>query len=140
MDQQIAAIIEDFALLESWEDRYQYLVELGERLPPMPEALKTEANRVTECMSRLYVAAAPHPDHPGRLVYWGDCDTAIIKGVVALLVDLFSDKTPQEIQALDVDALFQGLRLEEHLSPSRHVGVYAIVNKLKAQAQRFAEG
>ncbi|QIK38028.1 SufE family protein [Caldichromatium japonicum] len=138
MDQQIAAIIDDFALLDDWEARYQYLVELGERLLPMPEALKTEANRVVECMSRVYVAAVPHPEHAGRLTYWGDCDTAIIKGVVALLVDLFSDKTPAEIQALDVDALFQGLRLEEHLSPSRHVGVYAIVNQLKAQARAFA--
>lgn len=140
MDRQIAAIIEDFELLGDWEARYQYLVELGERLAPMPEALKTESNRVIECMSRVYVAAAPHPAHPGRLIYWGDCDTAIIKGVVALLVGLFSDKTPQEIQALDVDELFQGLKLEEHLSPSRHVGVYAIVNKLKSQAESFAQG
>ena len=65
-------------------------------------------------------------------------NTAIIKGVVALLVGLFSDKTPDEIESLDVDELFQGLQLEEHLSPNRHVGVYAIVNKMKAQARVLA--
>jgi len=134
----IGELIESFELLGDWESRYQYLVELGERLAPMPEAYKTDANRVVECMSLVHVAAHPDPEHSGRVVYWGDCDTAIIKGVVALLVGLFSNKTPDEIEALDVDALFQGLKLAEHLSPNRHVGVYAIVNKMKAQARRLA--
>ncbi|MGQ9660179.1 MAG: SufE family protein [Thermochromatium sp.] len=139
MTADIGEIIEIFELLGDWESRYHYLVELGERLAPMPETDKTDANRVVECMSLVYVAAHPHPEHPGHLVYRGDCDTAIIKGVVALLVGLFSDKTPDEIQALDVDALFQGLKLEEHLSPNRHVGVYAIVNKMKAQARLWTD-
>jgi cysteine desulfuration protein SufE len=68
-------------------------------------------------------------------VFRGDCDTAIIKGVVALLVGLFSRKRPDEIAALDVETLFEALRLQEHLSPNRHVGVYAIVNKMKGQAE-----
>jgi cysteine desulfuration protein SufE len=138
MNEDIGEIIENFELLGDWEARYQYLVELGERLAPMPSAHKTNANRVVECMSLVHVAAQPHPEHPGRLAYWGDCDTAIIKGVVALLVGLFSSKTPDEIESLDVDELFQGLQLEEHLSPNRHVGVYAIVNKMKAQARLLA--
>lgn len=138
MNADIGEIIENFELLGDWESRYQYLVELGERLAPMPAIHKTDANRVVECMSLVHVAAYAHPEHAGRLAYWGDCDTAIIKGVVALLVGLFSGKTPNEIASLDVDELFQGLRLEEHLSPNRHVGVYAIVNKMKAQAHRLA--
>lgn len=135
---EIQEIIEDFELLGDWDERYQYLVEVGERLPAMPSAEKTEANRVKECMSLVHVA--PHPDEsvPPRLRFAGDCDTAIIKGVVAILVRLFSGKTPAEIEALDVDALFEGLHLEEHLSPNRHVGVYAIVEKLKGQARGFA--
>lgn len=132
---EIHEIIDDFELLGDWDQRYQYLVELGERLPRMPVEHKTDANRVMECMSLVHVAAHPDPDQPGHLLYTGDCDTAIIKGVVALLVGLFSNKTPTDIESLDVDDLFKGLRLEEHLSPNRHVGVYAIVNKMKRQAR-----
>jgi len=135
---EIAEIVEDFELLGDWDTRYQYLVEVGERLPAMPAAEKTEANRVKECMSTVHVAAHPDGSAPPRLSFLGDCDTAIIKGVVAILVRLFSGKTPAEIDALDVDALFQGLHLEEHLSPNRHVGVYAIVEKLKGQARAFS--
>ncbi|MBK1641948.1 Fe-S metabolism protein SufE [Chromatium okenii] len=127
-------IIDDFELLGDWEQRYQYLVELGEHLPAMPVALKTPAHRVIECMSVVHVAAQPDPAQPEILHYSGDCDTAIIKGAVALLVGLLSGKTATDIINLDVDALFQELQLEENLSPNRHVGIYAIVNKMKAQA------
>ncbi|MCF7982865.1 MAG: SufE family protein [Thiohalocapsa sp.] len=131
---EIEDIVDTFELLGDWDQRYEYLVELGERMPPMDGADKTDANRVMECMSTVHVVARPQDDD-GRLHFQGDCDTAIIKGVVALLVGLFSGKTPTEIDDTDVDALFEGLKLEEHLSPNRHVGVYAIVNKMKRQAQ-----
>ncbi|HSQ06374.1 MAG TPA: SufE family protein [Chromatiaceae bacterium] len=134
-DSEIADIVETFEILGDWDQRYQYLVELGERLAPMPAAHKTEANRVKECMSTVYTAVQGQTGQPATLSFTGDCDTAIIKGVVALLVGLFSGKTPAEIEALDVDALFDGLHLEEHLSPNRHVGVYAIVGRMKAQAR-----
>lgn len=136
--QEIQDVVDTFDLFADWDQRYQYLVELGERLPPMSETDRTEDNRVKECMSLVHVAAREDPVRPDRLAYSGDCDTAIIKGVVALLVDLFSGKTPGQIADLDVDALFQGLHLEEHLSPNRHVGVYAIVEKMKRQAAAFA--
>lgn len=135
---EVQGIIEDFELLGDWDARYQYLVEIGERLPAMPATEKTESNRVKECMSMVHVAARPDGVQPPRLSFWGDCDTAIIKGVVAILVRLFSGKTPAEIEAQDVDSLFAGLHLDEHLSPNRHVGVYAIVEKLKAQARTYA--
>ncbi|MGD8207951.1 MAG: SufE family protein [Thiohalocapsa sp.] len=129
---EINEIVDTFELLGDWDQRYEYLVELGERLAPMAAADKTDANRVLECMSTVHVVARPLDG--GRIRFDGDCDTAIIKGVVALLVGLFSGKTRAEIEGTDVDALFQGLQLEEHLSPNRHVGVYAIVNKMKGQA------
>ncbi|MBK5937984.1 SufE family protein [Halochromatium roseum] len=134
-DESIQDIIDTFDLLGDWDQRYQYLVEIGERLPAMEPADKIDANRVMECMSTVHVVAKPES---GAIRFDGDCDTAIIKGVVALLVGLFSGKTAAEIEALDVDALFEGLQLEEHLSPNRHVGVYAIVNKMKGQAARAA--
>jgi len=133
---EIRDIIDTFDLLGDWDQRYQYLVELGERMAAMPSSDKTETNRVRECMSTVHTSAYPGED--GRLYYTGDCDTSIIKGVVAILVELFSGKTPSEIEAIDVDALFAGLHLEEHLSPNRHVGVYAIVDKMKGQARALA--
>jgi len=134
-DDEIRDIVDTFELLGDWDQRYEYLVELGERLAPMHAADKIDANRVMECMSTVHVIARPvDGDNSGKLRFEGDCDTAIIKGVVALLVGLFSGKTRAEIDQTDVDSLFTGLNLEEHLSPNRHVGVYAIVNKMKRQA------
>jgi cysteine desulfuration protein SufE len=134
----ISEIVDCFDLLGDWEQRYQYLVELGERMPPLPSADRRDENLVKECMSTVHVAAHLDSGSTRRLRYTGDCDTAIIKGVVALLVQLFSGKTRDQIEELDVDALFSGLNLEEHLSPSRHVGVYAIVDKMKAQARALS--
>jgi cysteine desulfuration protein SufE len=134
---EIADVIEAFDLLGDWESRYQYLVDLGERLEPMPELEMVEDNRVIQCMSTVFVAARPDPEHPAGLRFRGYCDTAIIKGVVALLVRLFSGKTPSMIVEMDVDELFDSLSLGKHLSPRRHVGVYAIVDKMKAQAGAF---
>ncbi len=131
---EIEEIVDTFELLGDWDQRYEYLVELGERMPAMDAADKTDANRVMECMSTVHVLPKRIDGSP-RLRFYGDCDTAIIKGVVALLVELFSGKTATEIGETDVDALFGGLHLEEHLSPNRHVGVYAIVNKMKGQAK-----
>ncbi len=138
ISEEIEEIIETFELFGDWDQRYEYLVELGERMPAMDGADKTDVNQVKECMSTVHVAAHRVPERVGALRFTADCDTAIIKGVVALLVRLFSGKTPAEIDATDVDALFQGLHLEDHLSPNRHVGVYAIVNKMKGQARALA--
>lgn len=132
---ELSDIVETFELLEDWDQRYQYLVELGEQLPPFPDALRIEANHVKPCMSTVYVSASPDPDNPGRIRYLGDCDTAIIKGVLALLMDLCSGRCVAEIEAIDMDEVFESLQLDEHLSPNRHVGVYAIVDLMKAQAR-----
>jgi cysteine desulfuration protein SufE len=132
----ITDILDTFDLLGDWEQRYQYLVELGERLPPMAEADRSEDNRVKPCMSQVWVATTLDPEGPGTVRMSGDCDTAIIKGVVSLLVSLCDRKTPAEILALDFDKLFEGLKLADHLSPSRHVGIYAIVEKIREQARQ----
>ncbi len=130
-------IVDNFELLEDWDQRYQYLIELGEQLPPMPEELKTEANKVKGCMSQVWVSAYRDPEHANRTRFHGDCDTSVIKGVLALLIDLIGGGTQKEIDALDVDELFSRLSLDEHLSPNRHLGVYAIVELMKAQARKL---
>lgn len=134
---EMAEILETFDLLGDWDQRYQYLIELGEQLPAMPEGLKTEENRVKPCMSTVHVAAHADPHQPGRIRYQGDCDTAVIKGVLALLIELFSGRSAEEIQAMDTDALFEQLQLAEHLSPNRHVGIYALVDVMKSQARQL---
>jgi cysteine desulfuration protein SufE len=132
-------IFDTFELLGDWDARYQYLVELGEALQPLPPQDRIDANRVKACMSTVHVAARRDPAAPRLIRFRGDCDTAIIKGVVALLVQVMSGKTAGEIQALDIDRLFAGLHLQDHLSPARHVGIYAIVEQMKQQAARLLE-
>ncbi len=130
---ELADILDAFEYLTEWDDRYQYLIELGEALPAMPDSLKTEDNRVKPCMSTVHVHARANED--GTIQYHGDCDTAIIKGVLALLIELYNNKTVAEIEAINVDELFDSLQLAEHLSPNRHVGIYAIVEVMKDQAR-----
>ncbi len=137
---EIDEIVETFDFLDDWDSRYQYLIELGEQLPAMPDALKIEENWVKPCMSTVHVAAQTDPDRPGRICYMGDCDTAVIKGVLALLIDLLSHRTLYEIEQMDVDRLFSRLQLEEHLSPNRHVGIYAIVDKMRERAAALIGG
>lgn len=128
-------IVDIFELLDDWEQRYQYLVEMGEKLSPMPDKYKTEDNKVKGCMSQVWVYAYEDPAEPDKLHYFGDCDTSIIKGVLALLIQLADNKTTDELNKLDVDEIFERLNLDEHLSPNRHVGVYAIVELMKQQAR-----
>ena len=128
-------IVDVFEMLGDWNARYEYLAELGEHLKPMPEAERIEDNRVKGCMSQVWVYAYPDPAEAKRIRFHGDCDTATIKGVVALLIKLASGKTLDELDELDVDEIFERLDLDEHLSPNRHVGVYAMVEMMKAQAR-----
>lgn len=131
-------IVDNFELLGDWDTRYQYLVDLGESLPAYDDRLRTEDNRVKGCISKVWVHAYRDPDAPGDVRYAGDCDTAVIKGVLALLIDLMSGRSPADIAALDVDALFEQLQLAEHLSPNRHFGIYGIVELMKGQARALA--
>lgn len=133
----LGRIIETFEFLPDWEHRYQFLDELGEKLDPMTAEDMAPENIVPPCMSTVYVKARPLEDDPTRIRYDGFCDTPTIKGVVAILVALFSGKTPREVVDLDTDKVFSELQLFEHLSPTRHVGVYAIVEKMKAQARTY---
>jgi len=130
-------IADIFELLGDWEQRYQYLIELGENLPEMPAKYKTDDNRVKPCMSQVWVYAYTDKDNDDAIHYHGDCDTSVIKGVLALLFQLVEAKTVEEIQQLNVDEVFEKLNLGEHLSPNRHVGVYAIVELMKQQAREL---
>ena len=130
-------IVETFEMLPDWENRYLFLDELGEKFEPMKPEDKTDERRVMECMSTLHIMAKPG-DKPGLIDFDADCNTSTIKGVVAVIVALFANKTNEEIQNTDIDEVFKQLQIFEHLSPNRHVGVYAIVRKMKQQAQELS--
>ena len=134
---QLNDIAENFELLGDWDQRYLYLTELGENLAEMPENLKTDENKVKGCMSEVWVSAYRDEKDPSLVRFHGDCDTSIIKGVLAVLIQLTSGKTAQAIEQLDVDELFEKLELDEHLSPNRHIGVYAIVELMKQQVRQL---
>ncbi len=128
-------IVETFEFLPDWEHRYQFLDELGGKLPAMPLEDQTDETKVHQCMSDVWVKAMPSAHQVDQIQFNGDCNTATIKGVVAVLTVLFSNKTAEEVEQTDIDELFKQLQLFEHLSPNRHVGVYAIVEKMKQQAR-----
>lgn len=130
-------IVDTFDMLGDWDQRYQYLIDLGEQLPAMRDDLKTDDNKVKGCMSQVWVSAYRDEDDPRLIHYHGDCDTSVIKGVLALLMQLVDACEVREIENLDVDEFFTRLKLDEHLSPNRHVGVYAIVELMKAQARKL---
>ena len=130
-------IVDIFELLGDWDQRYAYLTELGEQLPAMSDADRTETNKVKGCMSQVWVSA--HKNQDDNCIYFtGDCDTSIIKGVLALLIQLTDNRPLDEIEKLDVDEFFERLKLDENLSPNRHVGVYAIVDLMKQQARAIS--
>ena len=130
-------LVDVFELLGDWEQRYNYLIELGEQLPTMPAELMTDDNQVKGCMSTVYVSAYRDECNPELIQYHGYCDTSIIRGVLAVLIQLVGGQTAEAIDELDVDEMFERLQLDEHLSPNRHVGIYAIVQLMKEQVHRL---
>lgn len=126
-------IIDEFSAFDDWMDRYQYLVELGNALPPLPEADKTDQNLIDGCQSRVWLVA-DYAD--GRITFRGESDAVIVKGIVALLVRVLSGCTPDEI--LDSDLHFiDRIGLKEHLSPTRSNGLLAMVKQMKMYALAF---
>ena len=133
----IDEIIGNFELLEEWDDRYRYLIELGRTLPPLPEGARTDANKVQGCASQVWLATsvAPNGATGPVLKFDGDSDAHIVRGLIAVLFALFSGKNAKQILATDAIALFQKLGLREHLTPQRSNGFRSMVERIKADAQ-----
>jgi len=131
-------LVENFAVLGPWEERYRYLIELGRKLPPMPADEKSEATRVRGCMSQVWLTAQRRPGPPPTLELHGDSDAHIVKGLIALLFKLYEGRTPQEIAALDVQSVFERLGLENHITMNRRNGFYAMVERINALARQEA--
>ncbi|MGI9365332.1 MAG: SufE family protein [Rhizobiaceae bacterium] len=128
----IEEIIDKFSFLEDWEDRYGYLIELGNSLAPVDESQMNEANKVRGCVSQVWLLS--HFEG-GKLWFNGASDAHIVRGLVAVALVLFSGKTPSEIEATDEDATFHAIGLSEHLTPQRANGLKSLVAKIKATAE-----
>jgi len=123
----------NFALLENWDDRYGYLIELGARLPPMPDGLKTDATLVPGCASQVWIAPLPVGPN-GGMAFAADSDSQIVRGLIAILMIAFSGKTPQEILAFDIAPVFEKLGLADHISANRKNGFAAMTSRIRALA------
>ena len=132
----IDEIRDNFELLEEWDDRYRYVIELGRTLEPMPEAEHSAENKVNGCVSQVWLSR--QVDRSGgepRLKYLGDSDAHIVRGLIAILLTLYSGRTPQQILATDALAVFDEFGFRDHLTPQRSNGLRSMVERIRADAR-----
>ena len=125
----IEEIISNFSFLDDWEDKYRYLIELGEGLTPFPDSLKTDEYKVNGCMSQVWLS--PNKDENGYYTFIADSDAVIVKGLIAVILAAFNNKTVEQIQSVPIEDIFNQLGLETHLSPTRRNGFFAMVERIK---------
>ncbi len=132
----IDQIIADFDFLGDWEDRYRYVIDLGKQLPPLPDAERNEGNRVRGCASQVWLATRREMrDGEVVLRFDGDSDALIVRGLVAIVLALFDDRSAADILATDAEAVFQRLDLRAHLTAQRSNGLRALVDRIRRDAQ-----
>ncbi|MFN3351690.1 SufE family protein [Pseudorhodoplanes sp.] len=132
----IDEISDNFELLDEWDDRYRYLIELGRTLPELPDDARIEANKVRGCASQVWMTTETRRQGSAGpvLVFGGDSDAHIVRGLIAILLALYSGKPAREILDTDAHALFEKLGLREHLTPQRSNGFRAMVDRIKSDA------
>jgi cysteine desulfuration protein SufE len=134
----IDQIMSDFEVLDSWDDRYRYLIELGRKLAPLPDAARSEANKVQGCASQVWLVSNAQPAKNGGspvLEFLGDSDAHIVKGLIAILFSLYSGQAAKKILDTDAVALFERLGLREHLTPQRSNGFRSMVDRIRTDAR-----
>lgn len=121
-------LIDNFSFLDSWEDRYKYLIELGNQLPHLADDKKTDEWKVPGCQSQVWII--PHYNGDG-ISFEGDSDAIIVRGIIAVVLLIFKDKPAQEILDIDVEEIFDKMGLREHITPNRRSGMLSMVDKIK---------
>ena len=133
-------IVADFELLEDWEDRYRYVIELGRKLQPLPETERNDINKVRGCVSQVWLATTVKPDtRAPRLIFVGDSYAHIVRGLIAILFALYSGKSADAILDIDANAVLNRLHLKEHLTPQRSNGLLAMVERIRKDARNAIE-
>lgn len=130
------SIVDEFSLFDDWVDRYEYIIELGKALEGLPEECQTEQFRVKGCQSQVWFRAN---NDDGRIIYEADSDAIIVRGLVALLLRVYSNRLPDEVLSTSPD-FFDAIELGSHLSGSRANGLHAMVNHIHSYAQSFKDG
>ena len=130
----IEELSENFELLDNWEDKYRYLIDLGEKLDTLEEEYKVESWKVSGCQSQVWLV--PTFENDGKISFKGDSDAAIVRGLVSIVLLIFNHKTADEILELDIESIFSRLGLQEHLSPSRRNGLSSMVEKIRFYATK----
>ncbi|MDN5927183.1 MAG: SufE family protein [Hyphomicrobiales bacterium] len=136
MSNNIQAIRDDFAFLDDWEDRYRYIIELGNELPPFPEEARDAVHKVQGCVSQVWLLTHRSQESDPVLTFDGDSDAHIVRGLVAIMLALFSGKRASEIGRIDVEGVMAELGLDEHLTPQRANGLRSMVKRIKRDAER----
>ena len=133
-------LIGDFAFLDEWEERYKHVIELGKTLEPLGDSERTPETKVQGCVSQVWLVTETDGGSPPRLTFRGESDAHIVRGLIATLFIIYNDRTPEEILAIDAREIFEQLGLNDHLSPQRSNGLYAMVNRIRADAERAMAG
>ncbi len=139
MSTTIQSITEDFALLDDWEERYRYVIELGEALPPFPDSERTPSNKVPGCVSQVWLTTRYGEGPDPVVTFAGDSDAHIVRGLVAILLALYSGRKASEILTTDAEGTLRTLGLDEHLTPQRSNGLRSMVNRIRTDAQKAGE-
>ncbi|AHY52009.1 SufE family protein [Bradyrhizobium japonicum] len=132
----IDEIRDNFELLDEWDDRYRYVIELGRTLEPMPESEHSAENKVNGCVSQVWLQKLVDRDGGAPILkYRGDSDAHIVRGLVAIVLSLYSGRTPQQILATDAIAVFDEFGFRDHLTPQRSNGLRSMVERIKTDAK-----
>jgi cysteine desulfuration protein SufE len=133
----IEEIVDNFSVLDDWDDRYRYLLELGRDLPPLAAAAHSEVNKVQGCASQVWLVTKVDPEGAGGpvLSFAGDSDAHLVRGLIAILFAIYSGKNANKILATDALALFDKMGLREHLTPQRSNGFRAMVERIRSDAR-----
>lgn len=138
VDQAIQDLTDEFALLPDWEERISHVIELARTLEPLCAEERVEANRVRGCASQVWLISERKPEAPEKLYFRGDSDAHLVRGEVAMLMRVFSGRTPAEILSVDPQALFDRLGLKEALTAQRSNGLFAMIKRIQDEAGRAA--
>jgi cysteine desulfuration protein SufE len=134
---EISEIVDNFSVLDDWDDRYRYLIELGRELPPLAQAAYSDANKVQGCASQVWLQTDVRPNGAGGpvLTFAGDSDAHLVRGLIAILFAMYSGKSAKDILATDAIAQFGKMGLREHLTPQRSNGFRSMVERIRSDAR-----
>ena len=132
-DLSVETLLENFELLDDWEERYRYVIELGRNLPPMPDDQKTDSSKVTGCVSQVWLTARTE-GNPPVMRFTADSDAFIVRGLIAILMVVYDGRPPGDVAATDALQVLAQIGLDRHLSPNRRNGLAAMAGRIRAEA------